>query len=104
MTELSKQDEDMLRDAENAAFLRDLYHSHGWELYCKFAKNRLEAIMKHYLREDLTRDEIIECHLKLQAVSEFQSGMEELVRTAVDFVDPSRLYQMILSDRIPPDV
>ena len=94
----------MLKDCENAAVLRDLYHSHGWELYRKFAKDRLEALMRDYLRQDLTREQIIECHLKLQAISEFEAGMEELVRGAVDFVDPGSLHQMILSSRIQPDV
>jgi hypothetical protein len=100
----TQQELEMLRDTENAAVLRDLCHSDGWKVYLEFAHRKIETLMKDYLRHDLTNEQIIEAHLRLQAISQYQSSLEDLVRGAVDFIDPANLQQMILSWRIPPDV
>lgn len=102
--EFTEHERQCLNDTENAAVLRDLYHSRGWELYTRFARERIETMLKEYLRKELSREEIIDQHTKLQAVTEFQAGMEDLVRGAVNFLTPENLESMILLSRIEPDV
>ena len=102
--EYTEQERAILEDTQNAAVLRDLYYSRGWEVYRQFAQKRIETLMKDYLREDLTQEEILNKHMQLQAITQFQSGMEGLVRGAIDFLAPGSVQELILQWRTPPDV
>ena len=104
ISDLTERENQMLTDAHNAAHLRDLYHSAAWEVYTKFARQRIDQLLKEYMREDLSRDQILEAHMRLQAVTKFQVGMEELVKGAVEFVTPEGVRDMILQARVDVDV
>jgi hypothetical protein len=93
-----------LEDTTNAAHLRELLNSVGWQLYLRFAHERIDAMLKEYLREDLSREEIYDKHTKLQAVTKFQAAMEDLVKGAVNFLSPQNMQDMIVLSRIEPDV
>lgn len=102
--DLTEREREIIRDAENAAILRDLYHFVGWEVYCRFARQRIENLLREYLSKDLSNEEILDRHVRLQAITQFQNGMEDLVRGAVNFVGPENVRDMIISSRIDPDV
>lgn len=93
-----------LRDVERMAALRDLRHSYGWEIYSYLAHQRIDQMTKEFQRESLTREEAWEAHVRLRAVNQFQAVMDELVSTAVDFVDPMSIELALYSLRQPPDV
>lgn len=104
MDELTERERQMLHEAENAAILRDLYHFIGWEVYCRFARQRIEQLFAEYLREDLTNEQILDRHIRLQAITDFQNRMEDLVRGAVDHVTSAGIRDIIVSSRFNPDV
>lgn len=102
--DLTPREREMLEDAENAAILRDLYHSSGWEVYCRFARQRIDNLLTEYMKDNLSAQEILDRHTRLKAVREFQVGMEGLVKGAVDFIAPANLRDMIYLSHIDPDV
>lgn len=93
-----------LKDVERMAALRDLNHSYGWEIYSYLAHQRIEQMQKEFMRETLSREEAWEAHVRLRAVAMFQIQMDELVREAVNFVDPLSIELALYSLRQPPDV
>lgn len=100
----SAEELEYLKDVERAAALRDLNHSYGWEIYRHLAHQRIDQMTEAFTREGLTRDEAWEAHIRIRAVADFQAKMDELVRTAVDFVDPMSIELALYSLRKPPDV
>ena len=86
------------------AALRDLHHNYGWEVYSYLAHQRIDQMAKDFQRESLTREEAWEAHIRLRAVGQFQAMMDELVSTAVDFVDPLSIELALYSLRAPQDV
>lgn len=93
-----------LKDVERMAALRDLNHSYGWEIYSYLAHQKIDQMAKDFLQDGLTRDQIWEKHVQLKAVGEFQAKMDDLVREAVNFVDPLSIELALYSLNMPPDV
>lgn len=93
-----------LKDVERMAALRDLHHAYGWEVYSFLAHQRIEQMAKEFLRENLSREEAWEAHIRLRSVGQFQAMMDDLVRTAIDFVDPQSIEIALYSLVTPPDV
>jgi hypothetical protein len=98
------QELEILKQYENAAFLRDLHHTEGWRVYCLLAQEKIQQLTRDYLREDLSRDEIFEAHIRLKAITQFQGIMEENVREAVNLVDPMSIEQLIRSLHQPQEL
>jgi hypothetical protein len=94
----------ILREYENAANLRDLHHTPGWSVYRQLAQQKIAQLTRDYLREDLSRDEIFEAHIRLKAITQFQTILEEMVKDAVDLVDPRSIEDMIRSLHTTPEL
>jgi predicted nucleotidyltransferase len=52
----------------------------------------------------LSRDEIFEAHIRLKAITQFQTILEEMVKDAVDLVDPRSIEDMIRSLHTTPEL
>lgn len=93
-----------LKEVERMAALRDLNHSYGWEIYKYLAHQRIDQMAKDFLQDGLTRDQIVDKHIQLKAVGEFQAKLDELVQEAINFVDPLSIELALYSLHQPPDV
>jgi hypothetical protein len=101
---LTPEQVEILRQTENAAHLRDLYHTIGWRIYCDLAKARIDRLNHEYLYENFDQPQAWEARVKLQAIMQFQALMEEIVRNAVDLVDPAAIERMILENMYKQEV
>lgn len=101
---LSEHEIEIIRQAENAAFLRDLQLHPAWAVYCKLAQSKIQDIRDMYESSKLDKDGTWVAHASLKAVKEFQAGMEELVNLANDLLDPEALKRLINSAQEPQDV
>jgi predicted ArsR family transcriptional regulator len=89
--------EEQRQMAENfaeAAALRDLNNTLGWEVLCRIAKRRIEQQTNEYLRQDFSQDEAWEARVELRAVRQFWSMIEEMVETARRFVDQQAILEL----------
>jgi predicted nucleotide-binding protein (sugar kinase/HSP70/actin superfamily) len=91
--------EEMAQQFADAAALRDLNHTVGWEVYCRIARKRIDQQTDHYLRENFKQDEAWEARTELRAIKQFQNAMEDMVRTAQRFVDESAIKELIYSSQ-----
>jgi len=95
---LSPEQIQILRETENNAHLRDLYHTIGWRIYCELAKARIDRLNRDYIYENFSQEQAWEARVKLQAIIQFQQLMEEIVKNAVDLVDPAAIERMVLEN------
>ena len=86
-----------MRERENAAILRDLNHTPGWELYKELARRYMDEKAKNFWRDNISADEAWNERLHLQAVKNFQAVMEDVVENAVDWLDPVKREEIELS-------
>lgn len=93
-----------LKDVERMAALRDLQHSYGWEVYSHLAHERIDQMQRLFTREGLNKDEAWEAHVRLRAINQFQEQMDDLVREAVNFVDPMSIELALYSLNQPPEL
>ena len=93
-----------LQNFDRMSALRDLRHMPGWEVFCAMCEQRIQRMMAGYLKEDASREEIWERHLKLKAVMEFQAAMREVVDDAVNFCDPAEVAVALYSLSQEPDL
>ena len=94
---LSEHEKQILQQIETAGHLRDLRHMAGWTVYRELAAAKLQAIRDRYEDARTDKDATWAAHVALQAVKEFQKGMEELVEQSSELLDPEALKQLIES-------
>jgi hypothetical protein len=99
MTQLSPHEIEVLKQFENAAQLRDLEHIPGWRLYCELAAAKIQSVRDEYENTAMDKDATWAAKISLQALKEFQQGMEELVRQAKDLLDPEAMKMLVESSK-----
>ncbi len=77
--------------------LFDLERMPGWPLYCQMAAQKIQALRDIHEDSNLDKDATWGAKLRLQAVKDFQRGMESLVRTAKDMLDPEAMKRIVES-------
>ena len=87
----------ILIERDNAAIIRDLRHTPGWEVYKQLANSRIQQMTNRYLRDSLPQDEAWNERLRLQAVMDFQMKLEEIVDAAVELIDPATREEILYS-------
>jgi hypothetical protein len=94
---LSNHELEVLKQFESAAQLRDLEHVPGWKLYCELAAAKIQAVRDTYENTAMDMQATWAAKLSLQALKEFQQGMEELVAQAKDLLDPEAMKRLVES-------
>jgi hypothetical protein len=89
----------MAEHFSEAAALRDLNNTEGWETLAKIAKRRIEQQSDAYLRQEFSRDEAWEARTELRAIKQFWAMIEEMVATAYTFVDQEAIKELIYSSQ-----
>lgn len=97
MKGLSNQELEILKQFETAALLRDLEHHPGWRVYCDLAAAKINVVRDGYEDARMDKDATWAAKCSLQALKQFQSGMEELVHQAKDLLDPEAMKRLVES-------
>lgn len=84
----------ILLERDNAAILRDLRYTPGWEVYRQLAFSRLQQMQAKYLKDDLSPEQAWDQRMRLQAVMDFQMKLEDIVEKAIELVDPATREQL----------
>lgn len=94
---LSSHELEVLKQFETAASLRDLEHIPGWKVYCDLAAAKIQAVRDTYENTAMDMQATWAAKITLQALKDFQSGMEELVTQAKDLLDPEAMKRLVES-------
>jgi len=94
---LSSHELEVLKQFETAAQLRDLEHVPGWAVYCELAAAKIQSVRDKYENINMDMQATWAAKLNLQALKDFQNGMEELVSTAKDLLDPEAMKRLVES-------
>lgn len=101
---LSDHELEIIRQAEGAAYLRDLKLHPAWDVYCKLAQSKIQDIRDLYESRNMDKDATWAALCSLKAVRDFQARMEDLVNMGADLLDPEALQRLINSAQEPQDV
>lgn len=94
---LSSHELEILKQFETAANLRDLEHIPGYKVYCELAAAKIQSVRDTYENTSMDKDATWAAKLNLQALKDFQQGMEELVNQAKDLLDPEAMKRLVES-------
>lgn len=95
---------EFLQHFDRMSALRDLRHMVGWEVFTHLCEQKIQILMASYIKEDASREEVWERHVKLKAVMEFWAAMREAVDHAVDFCNPEEVALAVASLSQNPDL
>lgn len=94
---LSNHELEVLKQFETAALLRDLESFPGWDVYCNLAAAKIQAVRDRYENARMDKDATWAALISLRALKEFQTGMEEIVTTSKDLLDPDAMKRLVES-------
>jgi hypothetical protein len=100
----SREQLEYLQQFDRMTHLRDMRHSQGWEIFAHMAEQKIQQLMAGYIKEDSTREQAFDNHLKLRAVMDFWANLREVVENASNFCDPAEVAVALYSLSQEPDL
>jgi hypothetical protein len=100
----SKEQLEYLQNFDRMTHLRDMRHSEGWGIFTALAEQKIQQMMAGYIKEDCSREQVFDRHLKLRAVMEFWANLREVVENSVNFCDPAEVAVALYSLSQDPDL